>query len=69
MENDINIINTNNNSEHNLYTISNNYNEFRENQIKTLVLSEYTNAEERLTIFEICKQYSEIFHLEEDTLT
>ena len=41
----------------------------RLNKIKTLIRSEHMNNEERQSIFKLCEQYTDIFHLEGDKLT
>ncbi|KAL4101226.1 hypothetical protein QTP88_021246 [Uroleucon formosanum] len=44
-------------------------NENRVNRILNLIRNDHMSIEERKSIFEICEQYAEIFHLERDQLT
>lgn len=52
---------------HEIHTDNNNEN--RVNRILNLIRSDHMNVEEKQSIFEICEQYAEIFHLEGDRLT
>jgi hypothetical protein len=55
--------------EYRIYKVESENNGDRISKIRELIRSDHMNEEERKTIFEICEQYAEIFHVEGDKLT